>query len=366
MAIGSTILLVIVISFFLSSMLIRYQHNRHEKRLSRAKDELYPKIMNYLEDETKLGYFKYYFSGRGIEFEAFKEIIFELLTYIEGEDAEKLQKLLIIDKVYNYHKRLLDSWSTYKRVVVYDYINYIKLDDEEVTGKIRKDLYHNDQIIAFSAATALMASVNVGVRAMAFDAIIRRKRISRMAILEMLYKFHDETAVDFDDEANHLKYLIQKTNYPAKNIGILIQGVSEIGYFQLHQFLHEKLTSSGDFWKNSYILSALIEAMGNYYHDEASSDIRRHIYHESYAVRKACVEALANLPTSENLKALYNMLFDTELYIRYKAAEILAESGEEGSQWLQKAIEYENSHSLHLQLQQITERIESDYGVVTR
>lgn len=365
LAIGSIILLVIVVVFFLSSLIARYLQDRYEQRLAQAKDRLYPHIMEFLEDETKRDYFENYFSGKGVEFTAFKEIIFELLTHIEGEDAEKLQRLLQIDKVYNYHKKMLDSWFVYNRFLVYNYINYIRLEDQEVTEKIMRDIQNKDQLIAFSAATALMASTNVSVRAEALDATLQREHISRMAILEMLYKFHNESADEFDEEADHLKRLIHKTHYPPKNIRILIQGISEIGYHQLPPLLHEKLKKSGSFWTDPHILSALIESMGNYYHLEASSEIRANIYHESDRVRLACVHALGNLPFDENLRALYNMLFDPLLEIRYEAVQSLVEAGEEGEQWLRKAVNVEKSSpSLTLQIEPIIQRIQPDYGVL--
>lgn len=321
--------------------------------------------MNYMEGERSISHFESIFSGRGVEFTAFKQIIFELLVNIEGEEADKLRQLLQLDPVYRYHCDLLDSFLFQNRVTAYNYFNYIQLGDDDVIKKIMKDLQSNVQLIAFSAASAMMACTNAFYRGRALEAIVRREEISRMAILEMLYNFHYEDAEALDEEAEILKRLITKTHYPAKNIGILIQGISEIGYHQLPPLLNKKLYSNTSRWNHPEILSALIEAMGNFYYEEASPGIRRYIYHESQIVRRACVNALAKLPTPENLKALYNMLFDSEIEIKFRAVEALINSGKKGKSWLRRAAKIDRDRPFSaLLIQPILERINPDYGIL--
>ncbi len=320
--------------------------------------------MDYLEGSVDRKDFDHLLSGRKIEFIAFEEIIYELLTNIKGEDAEKLQKLLQLETVYDYHVEMLYSFLVFNRINAYNYFNYIKLDDKLVAKKITQDLYQEQQLLAFSSASALMASTNVSMRAQALEAMVQRVHISNMAILEMLYKFHNEDASDMDREADFLKQLIENKEYPPKNIAILIQGVSEIGYHQLPSLLNEKFYGPEKWWQQPQLVAALIEALGNFYLEEASAGIRSYIYHTSLQVRKACVGALAKLSTPENMKALFNMLYDPVWEIRFRAVQSLLEAGEQGQAWLDHAKNLEEANpALSLYIDSIIQRIEAYHGV---
>lgn len=364
LAIGSLVLLLLTFALFALSLIARYRHRIYEENLESRKDALYPHIMDYLEGSMEREKFEYKLSGKRIDFIAFEEIIYELLTNIKGDDAEKLQKLLQLEAVYQYHVELLYSYLLFNRINAYNYFNYINLDDKLVAKKITEDLYQDRQLLAFSAASALMASTHVSIRAQALEAIVRRPRISNMAILEMLYKFHNEDASDMDCEADYLKKIINNKEYPSKNIAIIIQGVSEIGYHQLPSMLNEKFYSSDKWWQQPQLLAALIEALGNFYLEDASTGIRSYIYHTSRQVRRACVDALARLSTPENTKALFNMLYDPDFDIKFRAVKSLLEAGEEGEAWLNHAKKLEETNpALSLYVEPIIHRIEAHHGV---
>lgn len=333
--IGSLILFVITCILFVTSIIGRVRNELYERKLQQKKDDLFPYVMEFLEGTFRREQFSDLFSGNSIEYLAFENIIFELLENIEGEEVDKLQRLLTLSEIYDYHCDQLDSRFTYTRMKACSYFSYIKLVNREIIEKIRQDLHHSNQLLAFSAASALMASDEVKFRAEALEAVVVRKRVSGMAILEMLYKFHNTETDQMDEESDYLHTLILTEEAPPENIAVIIRGVSEIGYHGLAPLLNLKLYSNEKRWNHTGVLSALIEALGNFYYDEASPGIRVHIYHPSPLVRRACVIALGKLSTDENLRAVYNMLYDDNFTIKYLAVKALKEAGDTGEAWLE-------------------------------
>lgn len=341
----------ITLVLFGTSLYARARHRAHERRLQELKDFYFPKIMEYVEGRRSRESFNELFSGRGVDFVAFEEVITGLIEQIEGEEVDKLQYLLELPVIANYHLKQLRSRNDIERIKACNYISYVKLTSEEVTRQVEENLYSDNRILVFSAATALMSSRVLDVRARALRTVLERGTLSGMAVLEMLYKFHKPVLSQMEREADKLKEIIRESEAQPESLSYAIRGVAEIGYTPLSEFLHDLLRDKRSRWQHPVVLCALVHALGGFYYGEASADIRRLIYHPSPRVRMACVDALGNLPEEENLKALYNLLYDRELKIRYRAVERLLEAGERGRELLDEAREF------GLPVQQIEERI---------
>lgn len=342
---------ILTLLLFVTSLYARERHRRFDRELQERRDFFFPLVMEFLEGQRSRESFNDYFSGRAVDFIAFEEVVTELIEQIEGEEVDKLQYLLEIPVIAEYRLEQLRSSSEYERIKACNYITYAKLITREVTRQVEVNLESDNRILVFAAASALMSSRDLDVRQRALRTVAGRGGFSGMAVLEMLYKFHKPEGTRMEEEAAKLKEVLGSAEIGPRSLSYLVRGVAEIGYTPLADFLQEKLEEPRRRWQHPLVLAALIRALGDLYHGASSTGIRRYIYHPSSRVRTACVDALGNLPEEENLKALYNLLYDPEPKIRYRAVKQLLEGGDRGDELLKEARSY------GLPVRQIEERI---------
>lgn len=347
-------LALLTVALFLASLTARANHRRHEKKVEDLKEKIYPLILEYMEGELTDDEVEEHLSEKGREYAVFEEIIFDMLENLEGEDAQKLQKLLYLPPLFNYHVEQLQSRNEIDRIKACNYLSYVRLINFRIIEQLMEFLFSPNQMLAFSAASALMASKDISIRAEALKAIANRTRISNMALLEMFYKFHYEQEDQLEEEGAELIKIINDDNIPVENLDLIIVGISEVGYHQLAGPFLEKLQSDMNRWNHPDVLSALIRALGNYFNLEAAPTIRQYIYHDYARVRKAAAETLGIFGQEEDLKALYNLLYDDDFQVKLTAAESLLDNGEEGRELLERSFRYE-----HLETEPIAKSLKS-------
>ena len=348
-------LALLTVALFAASLTVRARHRRFEKQVENFKEEIYPTILEYVEGELTEQEVHQHLSGEGKQYSVFETIIFEMLENLEGEDARKLRQLLYMEPLYDYHLEQLRSGNDFKRIQACNYLSYVGLIDEHIMEQLLEFLFSSNQLLAFSAASALMASSDISIRAEALKAIAKRPRISNMALLELFYKFHYEQEDQLEEEGTELIKVIEDKNIPVENLDLIIVGISEVGYHQLAGPFLEKLRSESDRWNHPDVLSALIRALGNYFNLDAAPYVRQYIYHEYAQVRKAAAETLGVFGQEEDLKALYNMLYDDDFQVKLTAAESLLDNGEEGRELLERSFRY-----AHLETEPIAKSLKSE------
>lgn len=333
---------------FLTSVIARARHRRYDRLVQDFKDKLYPVILSYLDDEMTEDEVEEVFSGQGLEYSVFEGIIFEMLESLEGEDTYKLQELLFLPPIFNYHLGELNSGNDLTRIKACTYFSYLRLVNYKVIQRLLDFLDSGNKLLVFSAASALMASREVEIRARALQYIIKQKHYSGMALLEMVYKFHNAEDEQMDEEAEVLRALIGNKKIPVENAAVLIEGASELGYQQLLPFFYKKLQSLKSRWRDPVVLKALIRAQGVYYNAKSSPDILQHLYHTNAEVRKMVAFSLGQFGGEENLKALYNLLYDPEYEVKHMAVKMLNENGEEGWKLLEQSYEIPHLKTLSI------------------
>lgn len=338
--ISSLVLGGITLLLFAASIYARSRNARFERMLNERKEHFFPLVMEYMEGERSRESFEDELSGRGVDFIALEQVVTDLLEHIEGDDVERLQYLLELPAIANYHLRQLESDDVYVRIKACNYISYVNLVTDVTTRMVERNLRSDNQLLVFSAASAMMSSDECAVRARALRAAAERRGLSGMAILEMFYKFHRPELDQMKEEARHLRQILEESRVPPQALAYLVRGVAEAGYYHLSDFLLEKLQSDLSRWHQPAVLSALIRALGELFNPEASPEIRAQIYHPSALVRMACAQALSGLPEQKNLLALYNLLFDDEMQIRYQAVSGLLAEGRWGPALLEEALRY--------------------------
>lgn len=336
------ILVALTLLLFLASIVARTRHWTHEQLVKTYQNKHFPLILDYLDGEITEEEIEEEFRGQGIEFSVFEDIIFEMLENLEGAEADKLRQLLYLDPIFDYHFQQLKSSDNVECIKACNYFSHVRLINFKVIKKLEALLSSENKMLVFSAASALMASKEVDIRARALRTVAEQVHYSRMALLEMVYNFHNNEEEQMEEEGEDLKNLIDDDNIPPKSASVLIEGASELGYQSLLPFFVSKLESTGQRWQHPEVLRALIKAQGDFYNSSASPLIKTFITHYDSEVRKSTAYTLGQFEDEESLKALYSLLHDRNYEVKVIAAKGLYENGEDGQAWLEAS--YEEEH----------------------
>lgn len=336
------ILVALTLLLFLASIVARTRHWTHEQLVKTYQNKHFPLILDYLDGEITEEEIEEEFRGQGIEFSVFEDIIFEMLGNLEGAEADKLRQLLYLDPIFNYHFQQLNSSDNVECIKACNYFSHVRLINFKVIKKLQALLSSENKMLVFSAASALMASKEVDIRVRALRTVAEQEHYSRMALLEMVYNFHNNEEEQMNLEGEALKNLINDDNIPPKSASVLIEGASELGYQSLLPFFVSKLESTKQRWQHPEVLRALIKAQGDFYNSSASRLINNFVTHYDSEVRKSTAYTLGRFGDEESLKALYRLLHDRHYEVKVIAAKGLYENGEDGQAWLEAS--YEEEH----------------------
>ncbi len=288
-----TILLsVATFTLFNITVAMRLKQNRDEKRMSKYREKLLPLVFDYMEENLGAETIKNYLGSSLLKFRVFEETIVKLLKNVEGEDSEKLKKLLMIDSLYNYHLKQLRSDSDVVKIEACNYFRYTNIVRSNVVYILGKYVQSDNTYLAFSAASALMASDLLNDRIYAMETFIKREGVSKMAFLELFYRFKHDNKSQTKEEAAFLEALISDKSLSTKKRALLIRCVSESNYYLMIKPLQKWLESRDEFWKEPEILSALIDSQRIFLNSKAIESIKAYQNYPDGDVRNSVQEAV--------------------------------------------------------------------------
>ncbi|MCH8524411.1 MAG: HEAT repeat domain-containing protein [Balneolales bacterium] len=326
----STTLVLITITMYLfaSSVLVRNAHKREEYLIERKKEELYPIILSYMiEDNDDMQQLEEHVKGK-VDIHVLLTIMYEIMDSVEGDEIDRLKDILAIDVVRQDRRKLLRSKNVENRIQACAYYSRLARFDEEEFIFFERFLYSDKLMLAHTAATALMSAENIDYRFLALSAMMKRKRVSRMAILDLLYQFHNRHNDQMDEEAEKLLAIIHDRSLPTDNIAVCIKAICEIGYVTIAMDLFE-LLESGYWNKSGNVTEALIYAMGRFELGfTADSIAERYLSDPRVQVRRAAVEALERFQDESLINSFHKAAKDTEFIVRLKSIYALAGFGE--------------------------------------
>lgn len=302
------ILLVFTLVLLLGSMYMRWRHRVIDRKVEHYTSYFYPIVLEYLETGGKEDEMLKHFTGKKIEYAVFEKVVIDLVNQLQGEDANKIRQLLFIDPIFEHHVKQLDSRSDIAKVKACNYFSYIRLVNFKVIQKLRHMVRAENRLLAFSAASALMGSRKIEHREYALFTLAKRKRITEMALLELLFKFQYQHDDQRDAEAKSLRKIILSADVPSDNVALLILGASEIGYFQLRELFYKLLISKERKWNISVIKVALIRAQGYFFNDEAAPYLRKMMDSRKIKVLKPTAEVLSTFGGEENDQVLFEKI----------------------------------------------------------
>lgn len=206
--------------------------------------------------------------------------------------------------------------------------------------KLEEYLSSSNLLVAFSAASALMSSKDVDIRLKALKSLAIKENITKMALLELFYKFHEEDDQHNDLEAEKLEELLEAEQVPPDNRAMLIQGITEIGYYELVNYLLEKLKEPDLNWNHPEILSALIKAQGEFNNVRSIPVIRQYLEHNSPTVVRAAINELSDYGSKKDFHTYYSLLLHEDNSVKEAALNALLNNNQDE----EKLIKWVPSH----------------------
>ena len=336
--IATTTLVLLLITLYLlaSSVLVRNAHLREKHYQDKKKELYYPLILAYMvyEDDNLDELRSYIKSDDDIL--PLLVILYEIMDSVEGDEIERLRDMLALEPIRKYQYRMLSSTHYVNRMDACAYYARLGRLTEEEYKRVSVYLTNQMLMLAHSSATAVMSSSNVEHRKAALKAILLRQRISRLAILDLIYQFHNNEFDQMDEEAEILLELIEDRTFPHDNTSMLIKSACEIGYVTMAIDLVSMLENG--YWDDSALITeALIYAMGRFSLGfTAEVLIEKYLKDPRPNVRRAVAATLESFDEPEHAEHFYTLAKDEEFAVRLKAIYALAGLGETGAVYLKQ------------------------------
>ncbi|MDZ7758242.1 hypothetical protein [Rhodohalobacter sp.] len=288
-----TILLTVAtFILFTLTVVMRLKQNRDEKRMNGYREKFLPLIFEYMEENIEVSSFENLLGSSALKYRVFEETIIKLLKNVEGEESEKLKRLLMIDPLYKFHMKQLKEGNNVVKIEACNYFRYTKIVRGDVLYILGKFVQSDNIYLAFSAVSALLASDNLSDRIKALETFIKREGISKMALLELFYRFKHDNKNQTKEEAAFLEALISDKSLSTKKRALLIRCVSESNYYLMIKPLQNWLESRDELWKEPEVLSALIDSQRIFLNSMAIEIIKAYRNYPDEDVRKSVQEAV--------------------------------------------------------------------------
>lgn len=205
----------------------------------------------------------------------------------------------------------------------------IDINDEELR-LLRQYVKSPSPLLAHAAASGLLSSKEVRIRFEALTQVVHNPRISRLALIEIMYRFHTLALDQFEEESECISKLLVDTSIPAHNIGVVIRAITDIGYGQLLMVLYD-LLESGFRSEDDEVIDALIYSMGQFQFGPAGDwMIDTTVGHANPRIRKSTAQAFEAFNDVRFLPYLKQLAQDPVLDVRIRAIFAMVAMGPEG------------------------------------
>jgi hypothetical protein len=339
-----------------TSVLVRYASQYVQKQKDKRRSLFYSLIITYItEDEPDAQPLKDVVLV-DFDIDLFVDLVGDLMTQLDGQEVPKLRSLLSIPVIRSGYLKKLESTIPQQQIdACLYYSRVIDLNETELT-LLRTYVRSTNQLLAHSAASGLLSSEDVDIRFEAVYQMVRSRRISRLALLEILYRFHTMSSDQFEEESERLAKLIVDESLPADNIGVVIRAITDIGYVQLLMVLYD-LLESGFRADDDDVIEALIYSMGQFQFGPAGDwMIETTVRHPNPRIRRSTAQAFQVFNDAKFLPALMELAHDPELDVRIRAIFAMVSMGPEGHSHLQQLAG--QTEELHELIQRIQDEME--------
>lgn len=330
------ILIIITIFLFIFSILVRFRSERKKQGALQIREMFQPLVIEYMitGDESVLTKIQNRLRAEKYIL-PLVDIVVELLKDVQGSEATLLRDILSLPEVKGHFLKWIKSESVIQTKDACLYFSNVGVTTDKEFRALQPLIGHENLIVAHSAASAMMSSEKVSIRLYALRQMAMRRRVSGLALVEMMYLFHNDEIDQMDEEARLLSILIRDKEVNERSLAMIIRAISDIGYVTIADDLYELLQSG--YWHNSTsVTEALILSIGvlnlmyatDFLIDTYLKDPRPRI-------RAATVDALSKFSDTELTGVFREMTDDPEFAVRIKSIYALAHLGDEGKQELE-------------------------------
>lgn len=326
----ATLLAILSLYLLFTSVLVRFASRYVEQQKEKRRALFYTLIIDYItSDEPDL---QPLMEAVQVDFDIdlFVELVGDLMTQLDGQEVPKLQALLSMPVIRSGFLKKLESKLPKQQIdACLYYSRIVQLEPEELE-RLRTYVKSSNPLLAHSAASGLLSSSDVTIRFEAVSQMVRNRRISRLALLEILYRFHLKTSDQFEEEAEFLSKLLVDETLPATNVGVVIRAITDIGYVQLLMVLYD-LLESGYRSDDDEIVEALIYSMGQFQFGPAGDwMIETTLRHTNPRIRRSTAQAFQAFNDARYLPQLMELAQDPVLDVRIRAIFAMVSMGAEG------------------------------------
>jgi hypothetical protein len=331
------VLLIMSTFLVLTAIILRKKHERDEAYRLRKKEELYPLVLNYLDldpgdrkavEKAESDIIKRLKTARDLE--VIEDLCLEIMYNIAGAEKLKLRQLLLIQPLYTQRYRQLKSWRVENLIQGCLYFVNVINQRSNVLEQIFPLIENRSVLVVHTAASAIFAYDDVVTRGRALKQVCMRTGISEMALLELVYKFHNKEFDQMDEEVSELISIISDRSVPNVNRGVIIKSVADIGYATMADYLHEMISGMHD-TDNGVIANSLIHAMGRFEYTGAAGLLAEKFSSSpDVAIRETLADTLGKLGNTASIPVLIGMTADNDFGVRVRAVYALAALGKPG------------------------------------
>lgn len=335
----ASLLATLSLYLLFTSVVVRIASRYVERQKEKRKNLYYGFIISYITGESD--------DTRKLEkriksefdIDLFVDIIADMMTQLDGLEYPRLQALLVLPVVKSHFWDRLRSRLVNKQTEACLYYALILDVNDAERSYLRTYVKASNALLSHAAASGLLSSNDPAIRYEAVVNMARKKRISKLALLEMLYKFHNTQVDQFEEEAQYLSELLGDNSIPSNNIGVVIRGIADIGYSQLVMVLYDFL-ESGYRSDEDDVVDALIYAMGRFQFGPAGDwMMEKTVVHPNPRIRRATAQAFEIFNDSRYLPSLMILAHDPELTVRIRAIFAMVSMGPEGQVHLDELAE---------------------------
>ncbi|MFN1835120.1 HEAT repeat domain-containing protein [Balneola sp. MJW-20] len=331
------ILIILTLLLLLGSLYLRGSHFAADKKISELENRFYPMVLDHLEGIIPAEKILSSISGKNIEYAVLEKVIKDLIDQLQGDEALKLKELLSAGPLFNFHLKQLQARSDIEKIKACNYFSKTKLINDEVIGFLESLMDDPNRMVAYSAASALMATHRVKVRAGALKSLARRFRISEMAVLELLYEFKNSYEDQNKEETEELYKIVLSSELPPDNRAVIILGTSEINYAGLGELYYQLLKSENQTWNYIKVKEALILAQGYYFNLDATDDLIPYLDDNRPTIKRAAINVLSKFQSPRIIQLLLGHLSEKNPELNLFIIENLMKEGCDGETILAQA-----------------------------
>ncbi len=318
------VLALVSLMVFFGAIYSRWMANVSEKKREKIREELLEKVIRYVSKDLTFDEMKKNIHST-VEFTILMEIANELDKNLEGEEEERLKRLMKLPEIRRYYEKRFQSSNPLEKAKACLYYSRKKDIKKTLVPSILRLTGSDHPMLAYAATMAIINHGTIQEKKAAIENLLANEGLSNQALNDVFAEFQMKSTNDREAEGNLLMELIDKRSYSNHRTALMIRTLGELGFFESAGFLlNEFKEISADNYDPEIVVS-LINVLSLFGMEEIYDKMIMDFMASNFSeVREAVAMALAHFKRDESVEFLRWMLADTDFYVRFNAAKSLS------------------------------------------